>query len=96
MDIVLALGAALLFGVGTVLHDGGDGGARRGGDEGRPAGAAGEAARLAGIVADALGFVLQAVALVLGRVVVVQPLLATAVGVRVPLRRPARPPPAHA
>ena len=34
---------------------------------------------LAGIVADALGFALQAVALAIGRIVVVQPLLATAV-----------------
>ena len=81
MDIVLALAAALLFGVGTVLQARA---ARQVPDE--DAMRAGLLVRLArepvwlgGIVADALGFALQAVALAVGRIVVVQPLLATAV-----------------
>jgi len=81
MDIALALAAALLFGVGTVLQARA---ARQVPDEeAMRAGLLVRLARqpvwLAGIVADALGFVLQAIALAVGRIVVVQPLLATAV-----------------
>jgi drug/metabolite transporter (DMT)-like permease len=81
MDIVLALAAALFFGVGTVLQERA---AMEVPDE--EAAKAGLLVRLAqqpvwlaGIVADALGFILQAIALAVGRIVVVQPLLATAV-----------------
>ena len=81
MDIVLALGAALLFGVGTVLQE--RAAMEVPDEEAMKAGLLVRLAKqpvwLAGIVADALGFVLQAVALAVGRIVVVQPLLATAV-----------------
>ena len=81
MDIVLALGAALLFGVGTVLQE--RAAMEVPDEEAQKAGLLVRLAKqpvwLAGIVADALGFVLQAVALAVGRIVVVQPLLATAV-----------------
>jgi len=81
MDIVLALAAALLFGVGTVLQQ--RAAMQVPDEEAMKAGLlvrlAKEPVWLAGIVADALGFVLQAVALAVGRIVVVQPLLATAV-----------------
>jgi drug/metabolite transporter (DMT)-like permease len=81
MDIALALGAALLFGVGTVLQE--RAAMQVPDEEAAKAGLLVRLAKqpvwLAGIVADALGFVLQAVALAVGRIVVVQPLLATAV-----------------
>jgi drug/metabolite transporter (DMT)-like permease len=81
MDIILALGAALLFGVGTVLQE--RAAMEVPDEEAAKAGLLVRLAKqpvwLAGIVADALGFVLQAVALAVGRIVVVQPLLATAV-----------------
>jgi drug/metabolite transporter (DMT)-like permease len=87
MDIVLALVAALLFGVGTVLQQ--RAAMQVPDDEVMKAGLLVRLARqpvwLAGIVADALGFVAQAVALAVGRIVVVQPLLATAVVFALPL-----------
>jgi drug/metabolite transporter (DMT)-like permease len=81
MDIVLALAAALFFGVGTVLQQ--RAAMRVPDEEAMKAGLLVRLAKqpvwVAGIVTDALGFVLQAVALAVGRIVVVQPLLATAV-----------------
>jgi drug/metabolite transporter (DMT)-like permease len=87
MDVVLALGAALLFSLGTVLQQ--QEASRATEAEARGAGFLLRLARrprwLAGIVADALGFVAQAAALGLGRIVVVQPLLATSVVFSLPL-----------
>lgn len=87
MDVVLALVAALMFGVGTVLQQRA---ATQIPDE--DAMKAGLLVRLAkqpiwvaGIVTDGLGFVAQAVALAIGRLVVVQPLLATSVVFALPL-----------
>ena len=87
MDAVLALVAALMFALGTVIQQRE---AMKVSDE--DAHSAGLLLRLArrpawlvGIVADALGFVAQAVALGIGRVIVVQPLLATAVVWALPL-----------
>jgi drug/metabolite transporter (DMT)-like permease len=87
MDAVLALVAALLFALGTVIQQRE---AMQVSDE--DANSAGLLLRLArrpvwlaGIAADALGFIAQAIALGLGRVVVVQPLLATAVVWALPL-----------
>ena len=87
MDAVLALVAALMFALGTVIQQ------REAmqvpDEEANSAGfllrLAKRPAWLAGIAADALGFVGQAVALGLGRVIVVQPLLATAVVWALPL-----------
>ena len=74
MEILLALAAALLFALGTVLQQ------KAGLDEpveGEASGLLLRMARrpvwLAGIAADALGFVAQAVALTIGRLAVVQP-----------------------
>jgi drug/metabolite transporter (DMT)-like permease len=81
MDIVLALAAACLFGVGTVLQE--RAAMQVPDEEVMKAGLLVRLAKqpvwLAGIVTDALGFVAQAIALAVGRIVVVQPLLATAV-----------------
>lgn len=88
MEIVLALGAALLFALGTVLQQ------KAGLDE--PEVAAGSRAGLllrmarrplwlAGIAADGLGFLGQAVALTVGRLAVVQPLLVSSVVFALPL-----------
>jgi drug/metabolite transporter (DMT)-like permease len=86
MDIVLALVAALLFALGTVLQQ------RAGMDE--PEGGSDSSlllrmARrpvwLAGIATDALGFVAQAIALSIGRLAVVQPLLVSAVVFALPI-----------
>ena len=86
MDIALALIAALLFALGTVLQQ------RAGLDE--PEGGSDSSlllrmARrpvwLAGIASDALGFGCQAVALTIGRLAVVQPLLVSAVVFALPL-----------
>jgi drug/metabolite transporter (DMT)-like permease len=86
MDIVLALVAALLFALGTVLQQ------RAGMDEpegGSDSGLLLRMARrpvwLAGIAADALGFVGQAVALSIGRLAIVQPLLVSSVVFALPL-----------
>ncbi len=86
MDIVLALVAALLFALGTVLQ-------QRAGLEapagGSSAGLLLQMVRrpvlLAGIVADAFGFVAQAAALGIGRLAVVQPLLVASVVFALPL-----------
>lgn len=90
MEIVLALVAALLFALGSVLQQ------KAGLDdpesgEGSGAGLLVRMARrpvwLAGIAADALGFVGQAIALTIGRLAVVQPLLATSMIFALPLGR---------
>ena len=87
MAITLALVAALLFSLGTVLQQ--QVAAQASEEEARGAGFLLRLARqprwLAGIVADGLGFVAQAAALGLGRIVVVQPLLATSVVFALPL-----------
>jgi drug/metabolite transporter (DMT)-like permease len=87
MDVVLAIIAALLFGVGTVLQQ--RAASQVPDEEAMKAGLLVRLAKqpvwLAGIVVDALGFVAQAVALAIGRIVVVQPLLATAVVFALPL-----------
>lgn len=87
MDVVLALVAALLFGVGTVLQQRA---AMKVSDEDAvKAGLLVQLAKkpvwIAGIVVDGLGFVAQAVALAIGRLVIVQPLLATSVVFALPL-----------
>jgi drug/metabolite transporter (DMT)-like permease len=86
MEIVLALVAALLFALGTVLQQ------KAGLDdpvEGDASGLLIRMARrpvwLAGIAADALGFVAQAIALTIGRLAVVQPLLVSSVVFALPL-----------
>jgi drug/metabolite transporter (DMT)-like permease len=87
MEVLLALIAALMFALGTVVQQ------REAmevpDDEAMRAGLLLRLARrpiwLAGILADALGFVAQAVALGIGRMVVVQPLLATMVVFALPL-----------
>jgi len=87
MDVALALAAALLFSLGTVLQQRV---AREVPDsEATSAGLLLKLARkpawLVGIVADGLGFLAQAAALAVGRLVVVQPLLATSVVFALPL-----------
>jgi drug/metabolite transporter (DMT)-like permease len=88
MEIVLALAAALLFSLGTVLQQ------KAGLDEpetaeGSGAGLLLRMARrpvwLAGIASDGLGFVAQAIALTIGRLAVVQPLLVSSVVFALPL-----------
>ena len=87
MAVALALAAALLFSLGTVLQQ--QVAATASEAEARGAGFLLALARrprwLAGIAADALGFVAQAAALAIGRIVVVQPLLATSVVFALPL-----------
>ena len=87
MAIPLALAAALLVSLGTVLQQ--QVAATASEEEARGAGFLLRLARqprwLGGIVADGLGFVAQAAALGLGRIVVVQPLLATSVVFALPL-----------
>jgi drug/metabolite transporter (DMT)-like permease len=80
MDLILALVAALLFALGTVLQQ------KAGMDqpsEGATAGLLVRMARrptwLAGIASDILGFFAQAAALGLGRLAVVQPVLVSSV-----------------
>ncbi|HEX6116384.1 MAG TPA: DMT family transporter [Solirubrobacterales bacterium] len=87
MDAFLALVAALLFALGTVIQQRE---AMKVPDaEAHSAGLllrlAKRPAWLAGMVADALGFIAQAAALGIGRVIVVQPLLATSVVWALPL-----------
>lgn len=88
MEIALALAAALLFALGSVLQQ------KAGLDE--PETAAGSSGGLllrmarrpvwlVGIAADALGFVAQAIALTIGRLAVVQPLLVSSVVFALPL-----------
>jgi len=86
VDIALALAAALLFALGTVLQQ------RAGLEEpasGPSSGLLIQMARrpvwLAGIAADALGFGCQAAALGFGRLAVVQPLLVASVVFALPL-----------
>jgi drug/metabolite transporter (DMT)-like permease len=87
MAVALALAAALLFALGTVLQQ--RVAAAAPDEEAMRAGFLVRLARrpqwLAGIAADAGGFVCQAAALGLGRIVVVQPLLATSVVFALPL-----------
>ena len=87
MDIVLALVAALMFSLGTVLQQ--REAANVPDDEAMQAGLLLRLARrpvwLAGIAADGIGFLAQAGALAIGRLVVVQPLLATSVVFALPL-----------
>jgi drug/metabolite transporter (DMT)-like permease len=86
-SVGLALAAALLFSLGTVLQQQVAETASE--QEARGAGFLLRLARrprwLAGIAADALGFVCQAGALAAGRLVVVQPILATSVVFSLPL-----------
>jgi drug/metabolite transporter (DMT)-like permease len=87
VEVVLALAAALLFALGTVLQS--QVASQASDEEARGAGFLLQLARkprwLAGIAADGLGFVAQAAALAVGRLVVVQPLLASAVVFALPL-----------
>lgn len=86
MDIALALVAALLFALGTVLQQ--KAGLEKP-SEGSSSGLLLRMARrpvwLAGIAADAFGFVAQAAALGVGRLAVVQPLLVSSVVFALPL-----------
>ncbi|HEY4278454.1 MAG TPA: DMT family transporter [Conexibacter sp.] len=88
MEIVLAVAAALLFSLGTVLQQ------KAGLDE--PEAAEGSSSGLLlrmaqrpvwlmGIASDALGFVAQAIALTIGRIAIVQPLLVSSVVFALPL-----------
>ena len=88
MEVVLALVAALLFSLGTVLQA--QVASQSSEEDAAKAGFLFQLARkprwVAGIVADGLGFAAQAAALAIGRLdVVVQPLLATAVVFSLPL-----------
>jgi drug/metabolite transporter (DMT)-like permease len=88
VEIVLAVAAALLFSLGTVLQQ------KAGLDE--PEAAEGSSSGLLlrmaqrpvwlmGIASDALGFVAQAIALTIGRIAIVQPLLVSSVVFALPL-----------
>lgn len=86
MDVVLALVAALLFALGTVLQQ------KAGLDEPSDGASSSLLLRMAqrpvwlgGIAADAFGFVAQAAALGIGRLAVVQPLLVSSVVFALPL-----------
>lgn len=86
MEIILAIVAAILFALGTVLQQ------KAGLDEPIEVEGSGlllQMARrpvwLAGIAADALGFVAQAIALTIGRLAVVEPLLVLSVVFALPL-----------
>lgn len=87
MAVVLALAAALLFALGTVLQQRAAV-AQRAHHSG-PAGLLLALARrpvwIAGIVVDSLGFAAQAAALGIGRLVVVQPVIATSIVFALPL-----------
>lgn len=89
MAVLLALAAALLFALGTVLQQRAAMREPGGEEAGSPSGMLLRLARqpvwLAGIAADALGFVAQAAALGVGRLVVVQPVLATSIVFSLPL-----------
>jgi drug/metabolite transporter (DMT)-like permease len=86
--VALALAAALLFALGTVLQQRAAV-SQAAGEQRARAGLLLRLARrpvwLAGIVSDALGFAAQAAALGLGRLIVVQPLLASSVVFALPL-----------
>jgi drug/metabolite transporter (DMT)-like permease len=87
LEVTLALAAAALFALGTVLQQ--KEAERATGEEALKAGFLLQLARrpvyLAGIAADIAGFAGQAAALGIGRIVVVQPLLATTVVFALPL-----------
>lgn len=87
MDIALALVAALMFAIGTVLQQ--RAATKVPDEDAMKAGLLVRLAKqpvwLAGIVADGAGFVAQAAALSIGRLVIVQPLLATSVVFALPL-----------
>jgi len=86
VDVVLALIAALLFALGTVLQQrAGLEAPSRGADSGLLLRMARRPVWLAGIAADGLGFVAQAAALGIGRLAVVQPLLVASVVFALPL-----------
>jgi drug/metabolite transporter (DMT)-like permease len=90
MEVLLALIAALLFALGTVLQqkaglDEPVDTAGRGGASGLLVQMAKRPVWLAGIATDALGFVAQAIALTIGRLSVVQPLLVSSVVFALPL-----------
>jgi drug/metabolite transporter (DMT)-like permease len=86
VDIVLALVAALLFALGTVLlQKAGMAEPAGGSTSGLLLRMARRPVWLAGIAADGLGFILQAVALSIGRLAVVQPVLVSAVVFALPL-----------
>jgi drug/metabolite transporter (DMT)-like permease len=86
VDIVLALAAALVFALGTVLlQKAGMAEPAGGSTSGLLLRMARRPVWLAGIAADGLGFVLQAVALTIGRLAVVQPLLVSSVVFALPL-----------
>ncbi len=88
MEYALALVAALLFALGTVLQQKAsldDPTTAEGSGAGLLVRMARKPVWLAGILADAFGFVAQAVALTIGRVAVVQPLLVTSVVFALPL-----------
>lgn len=89
MEIVLAIVAALMFSLGTVLQQ--KVAAEVPDEETMKAGLLLQLARrpvwLLGIVVDGLGFLCQAAALHFGKLVVVQPLLATSVVFALPLGR---------
>lgn len=88
MEYLLALAAALLFAIGTVLQQKAsldDPSTADGSGAGLLVRMARKPVWLAGIVADAFGFVAQAVALTIGRIAVVQPLLVTSVVFALPL-----------
>lgn len=87
-EIALALVAALLFALGTVLQQKASLDApstAEGSHAGLLLRMAARPVWLAGIAADALGFVAQAVALTVGRIAVVQPLLIASVVFALPL-----------
>jgi drug/metabolite transporter (DMT)-like permease len=87
LEVALALTAAVLFALGTVLQQ--KEAERASGEEALKAGFLLQLVRrpiwLAGIVADGIGYVCQAAALGIGRLVVVQPLLASMVVFALPL-----------
>jgi drug/metabolite transporter (DMT)-like permease len=86
VDVVLALVAALLFALGTVLQQrAGMESPSEGGSSGLLLRMARRPVWLAGIAADGLGFVAQAAALGIGRLAVVQPLLIASVVFALPL-----------
>jgi drug/metabolite transporter (DMT)-like permease len=87
VEAILALGAALLFALGTVLQQ--KEAAAAPGEQALKAGFLLRLARrpvwLAGMAADGAGYVCQAAALGVGRLVVVQPLLASTVVFALPI-----------
>jgi drug/metabolite transporter (DMT)-like permease len=86
VDIVLALAAALVFALGTVLlQKAGMAEPAGGSTSGLLVRMARRPLWLAGIAADGIGFALQAVALTLGRLAVVQPVLVSSVVFALPL-----------